>query len=131
MSALRESYARDGYAVVRGVFTPAEVAEMKSRFDVWRADMLAAHDATFVKGNFRVWVNQPDGQPASARVLRGIQWPSYADAVLDRYRTDPRLFAIASALIGPDVKQARARRGQGAARSLCGLHPPSTPPRVR
>ncbi len=106
-AALRAAYERDGYAVVRGVFAPAEVAEMKARFDEWRATMLTAHHATFVKGNHRVWVSEggAGGEGATKRVLRGVQWPSYTDAVLDGYRTDARMFAIASALIGRDIKQ--------------------------
>jgi ectoine hydroxylase-related dioxygenase (phytanoyl-CoA dioxygenase family) len=105
--ALKAQYERDGYAVVRGVFTGDEVAEMKARFDDWRTTMLDKHHATFVHGNHRVWVSEggAGGVGASKRVLRGVQWPSYTDAVLDRYRTDPRLFAIVEALIGRDVKQ--------------------------
>lgn len=105
--ALKAAYERDGYAVVRGVFTGAEVAEMKARFDDWRATMLDKHHATFVRGNHRVWVSEggAGGVGASKRVLRGVQWPSYTDAVLDTYRTHPRLFAIVEALIGRDVKQ--------------------------
>ena len=104
---LKETYERDGYAVVRGVFNSAEVAEMKSRFDAWREEMLEKHHATFVKGNHRVWVTEggEGGVGTTKRVLRGVQWPSYSDPVLDSYRTDPRMFAIVSALIGPDVKQ--------------------------
>ena len=106
-AALKEAYDCDGYAIVRGVFTPSEVAEMKGRFDDWRATMLATHHATFVRGNHRVWMTEGGvgGEGASKRVLRGVQWPSYTDATLDKYRTDPRLFAIAEALIGRDVKQ--------------------------
>jgi hypothetical protein len=106
-AALKAQYERDGYAVVRNVFTPVEVAEMKARFDEWRASMLARHHATFVHGNHRVWVSEggAGGAGATKRVLRGVQWPSYEDATLDKFRTDPRLFAIASALIGRDIKQ--------------------------
>ena len=40
-AAFRAAYERDGYAVVRGVFAPAEVAALRARFDAWRADMVA------------------------------------------------------------------------------------------
>ena len=56
--AFRTAYERDGYAIVRNVFSPTEVAEMKARFDAWRAEMLASHHATYVKGNLRVWVSE-------------------------------------------------------------------------
>lgn len=106
-AAFNAAYERDGYAVVRGVFSASEVAEMKARFDEWRATMLSAHHATFVRGNHRVWVSEGGvgGEGATKRVLRGVQWPSYTDAVLDKYRTDARLFTIAEALIGRDIKQ--------------------------
>jgi ectoine hydroxylase-related dioxygenase (phytanoyl-CoA dioxygenase family) len=106
-AALKVAYERDGYAVVRGVFSPDEVATMKARFDDTRAAMLEKHHATFVRGNHRVWVAEggAGGAGATRRVLRGVQWPSYEDATLDAFRTDPKLFAIASALIGRDIKQ--------------------------
>lgn len=106
-AAFKAAYERDGYAVVRGVFSADEVASMKARFDAWREEMIAAHHATFVKGNHRVWVSEggAGGAGATKRVLRGVQWPSYSDATLDAFRTDSKLYAIASALIGDSIKQ--------------------------
>ena len=108
-AAFKAAYDRDGYAVARGVFAPAEVAAMRGRFDAWRAEMLEAHASTFVRGNHRVWIGEaggPGGEGSAKRVLRGVQWPSYSDAVLDGVRTDARLFAMASALLGSaDIKQ--------------------------
>jgi len=104
----REAYFSEGYAIVRGVFSPAEVSSMKTRFDSWRFEMLEKHESTFVKGNHRVWVGGAGGvggEGSAKRILRGVQWPSYNDPVLDAFRTDERLFAIVSSLIGPDVKQ--------------------------
>lgn len=104
----RETYFREGYAIVRGVFSPTEISALKSRFDTWRAEMVEQHESTFVKGNFRVWVGQSGGlggEGSAKRILRGVQWPSYTDAQLDAIRTDDRLFAIVSSIIGPDVKQ--------------------------
>ena len=106
-AAFKAAYDRDGYAIARGVFSPAEVSVMRARFDAWRAEMLEAHASTFVKGNHRVWIGEsgPGGEGSAKRVLRGVQWPSYTDPVLDGVRTDARLFALASALLGPDIKQ--------------------------
>ena len=108
--AFRTAYERDGYAIVRNVFSPTEVAEMKARFDAWRAEMLASHHATYVKGNLRVWVSE--GAAGSEGVKqRGFQKAllaaraSYSDEVLNRYRQDPKMFEIASALIGRNIKQ--------------------------
>ena len=105
--ALKVAYDRDGYAIIRGVFSPEEVALMKSRFDSWRSDMLEKHHATFIKGNHRVWITEGGvgGLGDKKRVLRGVQWPSYEDETLNSFRTDPRMFAIASSLIGRDIKQ--------------------------
>ena len=106
-AAFKEAYERDGYAVVKNVFSASEVTEMKARMDAWRGEMLLRHHTTFVHGNHRVWISEggTGGEGDKKRVLRGVQWPSYSDPVLDRFRADPRMFAIASALIGPDIKQ--------------------------
>ena len=65
------------------------------------------HHATFVRGNLRVWIAEggAGGEGPAQRVLRGVQWPSYSDSTLDSVRTHPRLYAIASALVGPEIKQ--------------------------
>lgn len=107
-AAFKAAYERDGYAIVRSVFPPSDVDAMKARFDAWRREMVELHHCTFVRGNHRVWVGEAGGaggEGSSRRVLRGVQWPSYTDPTLDAFRTDPRLFAIASALLGPDIKQ--------------------------
>ena len=104
-AAFKEAYFRDGYAIVRGVFPPADVAAMKGRFDDWRLACLEKHHSTFVHGNHRVWIGDAGGaggEGSARRVLRGVQWPSYTDATLDAIRTDARLFASVSALLGSD-----------------------------
>ena len=106
--AFKAAYDRDGYAIVRNVFGPADVSAMRARFDAWRLEMLEKHHATFVCGNHRVWVGESGGkggEGSSQRVLRGVQWPSYTDPALDGYRTHPHVFTIASALLGGDIKQ--------------------------
>ena len=107
-AAFKAAYDADGYAVVRGVFPPEDVALLKARFDAWRLDMVERHPSTFVCGNHRVWVGEAGGaggEGSAKRVLRGVQWPSYTDPVLDAFRTEARMVAIVSALLGPDVKQ--------------------------
>jgi ectoine hydroxylase-related dioxygenase (phytanoyl-CoA dioxygenase family) len=94
-------YRQDGYAVVRGVFSAAEVAELADAFDRHLAQGMA-HRASFRHGNlfYRLGIDANLG-----KIVRMVQWPSYVDAVLARYRTDPRLLAIVEPLIGRDVKQ--------------------------
>lgn len=96
-----EDYRRDGYAVVRGVFRPAEAAEMAAAFDRIYAEGLR-HAKSFRHGNFYFRVRT---DPNIGPVVRLVQWPSYTDPVLAKYRVDPRLFEIVAPLIGRDVKQ--------------------------
>jgi ectoine hydroxylase-related dioxygenase (phytanoyl-CoA dioxygenase family) len=94
-------YRAFGYAVVRAVFRPDEVAELAAACDRMHAEALA-HRRSFRHGNllFRLGEDRHLG-----RVVRMVQWPSYVDPVLARYRTDPRLLAILAPLIGRDLKQ--------------------------
>ena len=101
IEAAVEHYRAAGYGIVRGVFTPAEIAELAAAFDRhWREGM--AHPASFRHGNLFYRLGE---DPALGRVLRLVQWPSYADPVLARYRTDERLFRIVEKLLGRDLKQ--------------------------
>ncbi|HYN38411.1 MAG TPA: phytanoyl-CoA dioxygenase family protein [Rhodospirillales bacterium] len=95
------AYWAQGFAIVRGVFDAAEVAELADAFDRIRAEGMR-HPRSFRHGNvfFRI------GEDARlGRTLRYMQWPAYIDPVLDRYRTDPRMLAIVAPLIGRDLKQ--------------------------
>src|SRR6185312_2908848 len=42
---------------------------------------------------------------ALGKIVRLVQWPSYADPVLESVRRDPRWLALLEPLIGRDVKQ--------------------------
>jgi len=96
-----EAYHARGFAVVRGVFSAGEVAEIAEAFDrQWAAGI--GHPRNFRHGNLMVRVGE---DPALGKVVTMVQWPSYTDPVLARYRTDPRLLAIVEPLVGRDVKQ--------------------------
>jgi ectoine hydroxylase-related dioxygenase (phytanoyl-CoA dioxygenase family) len=99
--AYLEHYREHGYAVVRGVFAPSEVAELAAAFDRLYARGLT-YPKSFRHQNvlFRV-----AGDGTGGRVVRMVQWPSYIEPVLARYRTDPRLLAILAPLLGRDLKQ--------------------------
>jgi ectoine hydroxylase-related dioxygenase (phytanoyl-CoA dioxygenase family) len=94
-------FHRHGYAIVRGAFDGAEVAELASAFDRQWAEGLR-HPRSFRHGNLLYRIGR---DPALGRVLRLVQWPAYADPVLDRYRLDRRLLEILAPLIGRDLKQ--------------------------
>ncbi|MFO1153369.1 MAG: phytanoyl-CoA dioxygenase family protein [Rhodospirillales bacterium] len=99
------AYVRDyrerGYAIVRGVFAVDEVAELAAAFDrIWSEGL--AHPRSFRHGNV-FWRIADD--PVVGRLVRYMQWPSYFDTVLDRFRCDPRMGEIVRPLIGADLKQ--------------------------
>jgi ectoine hydroxylase-related dioxygenase (phytanoyl-CoA dioxygenase family) len=98
---LLASYRATGYAIARAVFTPSEVAELALAFDRIRAHGLS-HPRSFRHGNvlFRIGTD-----PVVGKVLKLMQWPSYFDPVLDRFRRDPRMLAILRPLIGDSLKQ--------------------------
>lgn len=97
----REDFERDGYAVIRGLFSASEVAALAAAFDREKAAALA-HGRSFRHGNLYYRLG-PD--PVLGTVVRLAQWPSYHDPVLAAVRTDGRLYEILAPLLGPDQKQ--------------------------
>ena len=94
-------YGNEGYAVLRGMFDAAEIAAIGEAFDRhWREGM--THRASFRHGNLFYRLGQ---DARLGRVLRMVQWPSYADARLEQVRRDPRWLAVLEPLIGRDIKQ--------------------------
>ncbi|WP_193369893.1 phytanoyl-CoA dioxygenase family protein [Pelagibius marinus] len=90
-----------GYAVVRGVFAPEEVAAMTAAFDRIRDRALAGG---------RSWRDRNvyfclDEEPGTGTVLRYAQWTAWLEPDLELVRRDPRLFEILEPLIGRDIKQ--------------------------
>ncbi len=94
-------YHAHGYAVVRGVFSPDEVAEIAAAIDAIHAEGVA-HGRSFRHGNLFYNVAPDDrGEP----LVRMVQWPSYHNAVLNAVRLDPRWVDLLAPLIGGDLKQ--------------------------
>ncbi len=98
---LRQAYLRDGYAVIRGLFSPDEVAEIAAAFDRLQAEGLRL-GRSFRHGNLLFRLGD---DPHLGRILRMVQWPSWRDALLDRVRLDLRFAAVLTPLIGNDLKQ--------------------------
>ena len=92
-------YRRDGYAILRGVFSPAEVAEMAGAFKRLYAEG-RKHPKSYRHGNLLYRIAS---DPAHGRILRLVQWPSYVDATLDRVRLDPRMLEIVAPLMTTPV----------------------------
>jgi ectoine hydroxylase-related dioxygenase (phytanoyl-CoA dioxygenase family) len=114
-------YNQHGYAVVRGVFTPAEVEELRAAFDRMHAAAMS-HPKSWRDRNtlFRTSRDAKVG-----RIVRLVQWPSYSDGVLARYRTDARVGDIIAPLVGRNVKQIINQlhwKPRGAAMAEFGYH---------
>ncbi len=94
-------YREEGYAVVRDMFAPAEVAAIAASFDRhWRTGL--SHRASFRHGNL---FYRQGKDPVLGKILRLVQWPSYVDQTLEGVRRDPRWREVLEPLIGRDVKQ--------------------------
>jgi ectoine hydroxylase-related dioxygenase (phytanoyl-CoA dioxygenase family) len=94
-------FRAEGYAVLRGVFAPDEVAEMAAAFDRLHARALAGGRSWRDRNTF--FRLAEDAQ--LGRVLRMVQWPGWIDTGLERVRRDPRMLDILEPLIGRDLKQ--------------------------
>jgi len=101
IEAALAAYRESGFAVLRGAFAADEVAELAAAFDRHWARGLAL-GASYRHGNLHYRIAE---DPALGKVVRMVQWPSYGDPVLARYRTHERLRALALRLLGLDVKQ--------------------------
>ena len=96
-----ERYRTQGFAIVKGVFAPDEIEQLAEAFDRIYAQG-TRHPKSFRHGNvfYRVAKDANLGH-----VVRYMQWPSYIDDILDRFRRDPRMWEILRPLIGADIKQ--------------------------
>jgi ectoine hydroxylase-related dioxygenase (phytanoyl-CoA dioxygenase family) len=96
-----ENYKKDGFAVVKGLFSESEVAELATAFDhVYDEAMM--HKRSFRMQN--VFFNISN-DAALGRIVRMVQWPSYFNKDLERFRRDPRILEILEPLLGPNLKQ--------------------------
>ena len=96
-----EHFRREGYAIVRGLFSPAEVAEIAAATDQLY-DEGSGHGRSFRHGNLYYDVAAATrGEP----LVRMVQWPSYHQIVMNRVRLDRRIARLLEPLIGRDLKQ--------------------------
>ncbi len=114
-------YRRNGYAVVRGVFGPDEVAEMAAAFDrIYQRGLNYNRDWRHKNTLFRV-----ADDPNLGHIVRMVQWPAYFDPTMARFRIDERLRNIVAPLIGTDIKQIINQmhwKPPGAAQAEFGYH---------
>jgi ectoine hydroxylase-related dioxygenase (phytanoyl-CoA dioxygenase family) len=96
-----EHFWREGYAIVRGLFSRAEIDEIAGATDRLY-DEGVAHGRSFRHGNlFYDVASGADGEP----LVRMVQWPSYHQPAMNRLRLDLRIALLMQPLIGRDLKQ--------------------------
>lgn len=92
-------FRRDGYVILRGLFSPDEIAAIGAAMDQVHAEGVA-HGRSFRHGN--LFYNVAPGDPP---LVRMAQWMSYHQPVLNGVRLDPRMAQALEPLIGRDLKQ--------------------------
>jgi hypothetical protein len=102
VSADLAHYWRDGYAIVRGFFSPHELQEISGALDQLYAEGVA-HGRCFRHGN--LFYNVAREREGSEPLVRMVQWPSYHQRVMDAVRLDTRFAELLEPLIGSDLKQ--------------------------
>ena len=94
-------YWREGYAVVRCLFSAQEIDEITIAADQVYAEGVR-HGRSFRHGNLFYNVATGDnGDP----LVRMVQWPSYHQPVLNRVRLDTRIAGLLQPIIGRNLKQ--------------------------
>lgn len=94
-------YWREGYTVVRGLFSAQEIDEIAIAADQVLAEGVK-HGRSFRHGNLFYNVATCDnGDP----LVRMVQWPSYHQPVLNRVRLDARIARLLEPIIGRNLKQ--------------------------
>ena len=94
-------YWREGYAVVRGLFSADEIEEIAVAADQVHAEGVK-HGHSFRHGN--LFYNVAAGQEGDP-LVRMVQWPSYHQPVLNGVRLDARIARLLEPLIGSNAKQ--------------------------
>jgi hypothetical protein len=96
-----EHYWRDGYAIVRGLFSLNEIEDIAAAVDQVHAEGVT-HGRSFRHGNlFYNVASSADGEP----LVRMAQWPSYHQPLLNRVRLDTRIAELLEPLVGRNLKQ--------------------------
>lgn len=114
-------FRAEGYAVVRGVFDPEEIAALAEAFDrVYARAVANPEDPGHPKADYRIVEDRHLG-----RICRIAQWPAYLEPALARTRIDPRMLAILEPLIGDSLRQITSQlhwKPAGAERVEFGYH---------
>lgn len=99
MSDLRERFDRDGFALVEGVFSPDEVAELEADFDRIVRQLLASEEEIDAR-----WSGpEMDRIGAAGTVVLHTHNVQQYSATWLRALLHPRFLDAAEALLGPDI----------------------------
>jgi ectoine hydroxylase-related dioxygenase (phytanoyl-CoA dioxygenase family) len=93
---LVEHYSKEGYAIIRRLISPGEVADLAAACDAAHAEGLA-HGRSFRHGNLHYRLDHGE--------VRMAQWASRQFDALGRFRIDPRIARLLEPFLGGDMKQ--------------------------
>ncbi|MCA9493190.1 MAG: phytanoyl-CoA dioxygenase family protein [Myxococcales bacterium] len=104
LTKVREDLERDGFAVVRGVLSAVEVAEVSAAFDRLLERARTLDETTLVRA-------RPDTDEGGTLFvldadpfrLHRVVWAGGVEPILARYGDDPRFLALARAVLGVDA----------------------------
>ncbi|MEQ7125011.1 phytanoyl-CoA dioxygenase family protein [Actinopolymorpha sp. B11F2] len=97
----RARFATDGFAVIKGLFTAAEVGEIRDEF-------MAIHAAGPVPGHFEPATSNPDGPTDVLRRFPRVMHPHQFNALALRYLLDSRVRSILTELLGEEPLAAQS-----------------------
>jgi ectoine hydroxylase-related dioxygenase (phytanoyl-CoA dioxygenase family) len=95
------NYDRDGYAIVRGLFSRDEIERIGAAADQLYAEGVR-HGRSFRHAN--LFYNVAAGERGEP-LVRMVQWPSYHQPDLDRVRLDSCIAGLLEPMLGRDLKQ--------------------------
>jgi ectoine hydroxylase-related dioxygenase (phytanoyl-CoA dioxygenase family) len=93
---LVEHYRQKGYAIIRRLLTPSEVAVLASACDAVHAEGLG-HGRSYRHGNLHYRLDHGE--------VRMAQWASWRNEALAAFRIDPRIAQWMKPFLGEDIKQ--------------------------
>lgn len=89
-----------GFVVKPGVFSPAEITEMRAAFDRLERIAYGLEGAGMYRGSQFVLERVEDGSGAARVRIDRVVWCGAVEPVLSDYGKDPRLLAMAARLLG-------------------------------
>lgn len=95
-------YWEHGYAVVRGLFSNSEMAEIQAE-SRRIYELGKQHHATYRHKNL-LYEILPESYAGQRYVLQA-HWIAWVSPLFERLRRDPRVLAVMEPLLGPDIKQ--------------------------